>query len=69
VQSGTVEHLTEDSRTTLRAGDFVFIPAGEWHGVGNPAEVPAMTVVVVGLLDGETTVGYEPHPRQYELPE
>jgi quercetin dioxygenase-like cupin family protein len=69
VQSGTVEHLTPEGRTPLTAGEFVFIKANEWHGVGNPADVPAMTVVVVGLMPGEVTIGYEAHPQQYELPE
>jgi quercetin dioxygenase-like cupin family protein len=66
VLEGTCLALSEGGAMRLSEGDAVFIAQGEWHGVRNDSERPAVTLVIyagAGTLEG---AGYEEHPRQFE---
>ena len=41
VISGTARALSEGGETALKAGDLMYIPAGEWHGLRAVGEEPA----------------------------
>ena len=60
---GEGDHLVEDGDPIrIRAGDLVYIPAGEWHGFRNSSDA---LVRMVGINEGVTHYmdsGYEDHP-------
>ncbi len=64
VLEGSCLALSEGEPVRLKEGDAVFIAKGEWHGVRNDTDRPAVTLVVysgAGILE---EAGYEEHPRQ-----
>lgn len=62
IVSGSGLHLSEGEPVRQRAGDVVYIPAGEWHGFANDTDEPT---TVLGIFAGAGTyadAGYEEHP-------
>lgn len=57
VRSGTIEQWLEQEKTTLSAGDSVYIDADVVHASYNDGSEPAQLQVVLGPCKGE--VGYE----------
>jgi quercetin dioxygenase-like cupin family protein len=65
VLKGSCTALSEGEPVRLKEGDAVFIAKGEWHGIRNDTDEPAVTLVIyagAGTLD---EAGYEEHPRQF----
>ncbi len=50
----------------LNKGDAVFIAQGEWHGVRNDTDRPAVTLVIYAGAGSLAEAGYEEHPRQFD---
>jgi hypothetical protein len=44
----------------------VFISRGEWHGVRNDTERPALTLVIYSGAGTLEEAGYEEHPSQFD---
>jgi quercetin dioxygenase-like cupin family protein len=66
VLEGSCLALSEGEPTRLNEGDAVFIAQGEWHGVRNDTEEPAVTLVIYAGAGTLEEAGYEEHPRQPE---
>ncbi len=66
VLEGSCLALSEGEPARLKEGDAVFIAQGEWHGVRNDTDQPAVTLIIyagAGILE---EAGYEEHPRQFD---
>jgi hypothetical protein len=50
----------------LNEGDAVFITQGEWHGVRNDTDQPAVTLVVYAGAGTLEEAGYEEYPQQFD---
>lgn len=48
VVSGELVMTVEGERTTLKAGDAAYAPAGTWHGIANESDGPAEMVLIFG---------------------
>ena len=59
-------HLSEGEPVRQRAGEVVFIPAGEWHGFANDTDEPTLVLAVFGGVGSYEDAGYEIHPQQPE---
>jgi quercetin dioxygenase-like cupin family protein len=66
VLEGSCLALSEGEPVRLKEGDAVFISQGEWHGVRNDTERPAVTLVIYAGAGTLEEAGYEEHPRQYD---
>ena len=66
VLEGSCLALSEGEPERLKEGDAVFISQGEWHGVRNDTERPAVTLVIYAGAGTLEEAGYEEHPRQYD---
>ena len=66
VLEGPCLALSESGTMRLSEGDAVFIAQGEWHGVRNDSERPAVTLVIYAGAGTLEEAGYEEHPRQFE---
>ena len=66
VLEGSCLALSEGEPARLNEGDAVFIAQGEWHGVRNDTEEPAVTLVIYAGAGTLEEAGYEEHPRQPE---
>jgi quercetin dioxygenase-like cupin family protein len=66
VLEGSCRALSEGEPVRLKEGDAVFISQGEWHGVRNDTERPAVTLVIYAGVGTLEEAGYEEHPRQYD---
>ncbi len=66
IVSGAGLHLSEGDPVRQRAGEVVYIPAGEWHGFANDTDEPAVIVAVFGGVATYAEAGYEVHPDQPE---
>ena len=66
VLQGSCLALSEGEPVRLKEGDAVFIAQGEWHGVRNDTDRPAVTLVVYAGAGTLEEAGYEEHPRQFE---
>ena len=64
VVDGSCLALSEGEPVRLREGDAVFIPQGEWHGVRNDTDEPAVTLVIYAGAGTLEEAGYEEHPQQ-----
>ena len=51
VLEGSCLALSEGQAVRLNEGDAVFIAQGEWHGVRNDTEQPAVTLVIYSGLE------------------
>ncbi len=63
---GSCLALSEGEPVRLKEGDAVFIAQGEWHGVRNDTERPAVTLVIYAGAGTLEEAGYEEHPRQFD---
>jgi quercetin dioxygenase-like cupin family protein len=66
VLEGSCLALSEGEPVRLNEGDAVFIAQGEWHGVRNDTDQPAVTLVIYAGAGSLEEAGYEKHPRQFE---
>lgn len=66
VLEGSCLALSEGEPVRLKVGDAVFIAQGEWHGVRNDTDQPAVTLVIYSGAGSLEEAGYEEHPRQFE---
>ena len=66
VLEGSCLALSEGGPMRLNEGDAVFIPQGEWHGVRNDTDQPAVTLVIYAGAGTLEKAGYEEHPRQFD---
>jgi quercetin dioxygenase-like cupin family protein len=66
VLEGSCLALSEGEPVRLNEGDAVFIAQGEWHGVRNDTDQPAVTLVIYAGAGSLEEAGYEEHPRQFE---
>jgi len=66
VLGGSCLALSEGEPVRLGEGDAVFIARGEWHGVRNDTDEPAVTLVIYAGAGTLQEAGYEEHPRQFE---
>ncbi|MED7949890.1 cupin domain-containing protein [Streptomyces sp. BE303] len=67
VMSGGGGHLTETAEVPLRAGDLVFVPAGEWHGFRTGPAGP--TAALYGYLGASSLTGAGYQVRPADVPE
>jgi quercetin dioxygenase-like cupin family protein len=66
VLEGSCLALSEGEPVRLKEGDAVFISQGEWHGVRNDTERPAVTLVIYAGAGTLEEAGYEEHPLQFD---
>jgi quercetin dioxygenase-like cupin family protein len=66
VLEGSCLALSEGEPVRLKEGDVVFISQGEWHGVRNDTDRPAVTLVIYAGAGSLEEAGYEEHPQQFE---
>ena len=66
VLEGSCLALSEAEQARLKEGDAVFIAQGEWHGVRNDTEKPAVTLIIYAGAGTLEEAGYEEHPRQFD---
>ncbi len=64
VLEGSCLALSEGEPARLEEGDAVFIGQGEWHGVRNDTDQPAVTLVIYAGAGTLEEAGYEEHPQQ-----
>ncbi len=62
IVSGQGLHLSEGEPVRQKAGDVVFIAAGEWHGFANDDDEPITVVAVFPGVGSYEDCGYEVHP-------
>ena len=66
VLEGSCLALSEGQAVRLNKGDTVFITQGEWHGVRNDTEQPAVTLAIYSGAGTLEEAGYEEHSRQFD---
>jgi quercetin dioxygenase-like cupin family protein len=66
VLEGSCLALSEGEPVRLNEGDAVFIAQGEWHGVRNDTDQPAVTLIIYAGAGTLEEAGYEEHPRQFD---
>ena len=66
VLEGSCLALSEGEPVRLNEGDAVFIAQGEWHGVRNDTDRPAVTLVIYAGAGTLEEAGYEEHPQQFD---
>jgi quercetin dioxygenase-like cupin family protein len=66
VLEGSCLALSEGEPARLEEGDAVFIGQGEWHGVRNDTDQPAVTLVIYAGAGTLEEAGYEEHPQQFD---
>jgi quercetin dioxygenase-like cupin family protein len=66
VLEGSCLALSEGEPARLNEGDAVFIAQGEWHGIRNDTDQPAITLVICAGAGTLEEAGYEKHPRQLD---
>jgi quercetin dioxygenase-like cupin family protein len=66
VLEGSCLALSEGEPVRLNEGDAVFIAQGEWHGVRNDTDRPAVTLVIYAGAGSLEEAGYDEHPRQFD---
>jgi quercetin dioxygenase-like cupin family protein len=63
---GSCLALSEGEPVRLNEGDAVFIAQGEWHGVRNDTDQPAVTLVIYAGAGTLEEAGYEVHPQHLD---
>ena len=63
VLEGSCLALSEGRPVRMNEGDAVFIAQGEWHGVRNDTDRPAVTLVIYSGAGTLEEAGYEEHPQ------
>jgi len=66
VLEGSCLALSEGEPARLEEGDAVFIGQGEWHGVRNDTDQPAVALVIYAGAGTLEEAGYEEHPQQFD---
>src|SRR5918993_451732 len=66
VLEGSCLALSEGKPVRLKEGDAAFIAQGEWHGVCNDTDQPAVTLVIYAGAGSLEEAGYEEHPQQFD---
>jgi quercetin dioxygenase-like cupin family protein len=66
VLEGSCLALSEGEPVRLQEDDTVFIARGEWHGVRNDTDGPAVTLVIYSGAGTLEEAGYEVHPQQFD---
>jgi quercetin dioxygenase-like cupin family protein len=66
VLEGSCLALSEGEPVRLNEGDAVFTAQGEWHGVSNNTDQPAVTLIIYAGAGTLEEAGYEEHPRQFD---
>jgi quercetin dioxygenase-like cupin family protein len=66
VLEGSCLALSEGEPVRLNEDDALFIAKGEWHGVRNDTDQPALTLVIYSGAGTLEKAGYEEHPRQFD---
>ena len=66
VLEGSCLALSEGEPIRLKEGDAVFIAQGEWHGVRNDTQEPAVTLVIYAGAGTLEEAGYEEYPRPFK---
>ena len=66
VLKGSCLALSEGEPVRLDGDDAVFISQGEWHGVRNDTDQPAVTLIIYAGAGTLEEAGYEEHPRQFD---
>jgi quercetin dioxygenase-like cupin family protein len=66
VIEGSCLALSESEPVRLEVSDAAFIAQGEWHGVRNDTDQPAITLVIYAGAGSLEEAGYEEHPRQFD---
>ena len=66
VLEGSCLALSEGEPVRLKVGDAVFIAQGEWHGVRNDTDQPAVKLVIYAGAGTLEEAGYEEHPQQFD---
>ena len=66
VLQGSCLTISEGESVRLKEDDAVFIAQGEWHGVRNDTDRPAVTLVIYAGAGTLEEAGYEEYPRQFE---
>jgi quercetin dioxygenase-like cupin family protein len=64
IVSGAGLHLSEGEPLRQRAGDVMYIPAGEWHGFENDTDDPTVLLALFGGVGSYEAAGYEIHPSE-----
>jgi quercetin dioxygenase-like cupin family protein len=62
VYEGAGEHLTEHGSIPQRAGELVYVPRGEWHGLRGSPDGPLHAVFAMLAVASGDEAGYELHP-------
>jgi quercetin dioxygenase-like cupin family protein len=65
VLEGSCLALSEGEPVRLSEGDAAFIAQGEWHGVRNDTDQPAVTLVIYAGTGSLEEAGYEEHPGPF----
>ena len=66
VLEGSCLALSEGEPVRISEGAAVFMAQGEWHGVRNDTDQPAVTLVIYAGAGTLEEAGYEEHPRQFD---
>ena len=66
VLEGSCLALSEGEPVRLSEGAAVFMAQGEWHGVRNDTDQPAVTLVIYAGAGTLEDAGYEEHPQQFD---
>jgi quercetin dioxygenase-like cupin family protein len=62
VVSGSGLHLSEGEPVRQEAGEVVYIPRGEWHGLANDGTEPMTVIAVFAGVGTYEEAGYEERP-------
>ena len=67
VVSGQGFHLGQGNHLPIQGGDFVFAPAGYWHGVFNTHESELLQVIpIFGGASSPSEIGFELCPPEMQ---
>jgi quercetin dioxygenase-like cupin family protein len=58
--------LSEGEPVRLNEGDTVLTAQGEWHGVNNDTDQPAVALIIYAGAGTLEEAGYEEHPQQFD---
>ena len=56
---GSSLHLSTEGKTRVEQGEAVFVSQGEWHGIENDTDRPAIVLIIYGGVGNLEEAGYE----------